>query len=74
MQQREECIPDADLAAVVAAWPTFPDHMHPALRALAGPVIGSSGETDRRTPPGERARGRTELVCDDGEGWPDVRN
>ena len=31
-------IPDADLAALVAPWPTLPDHIRAAIRALVGTV------------------------------------
>jgi hypothetical protein len=31
-----------DLAALVAAWPTLPDHIRAAIRALVGTVTGPS--------------------------------
>lgn len=41
-QQSEGGIPDADLATLVAAWPTLPDPIRAAIRALVGTVVGSS--------------------------------
>ena len=37
-QQSEGGVPDADLAALITAWPTLPDHIRAAIRALVGPV------------------------------------
>jgi len=31
-------IPDADLAALVAAWPTLPEHVRATIRTLIGTV------------------------------------
>jgi len=36
---------DPDLAALVAAWPTLPDHIRAAVRALLGTVTVSAGTT-----------------------------
>ncbi|MCE9566704.1 MAG: hypothetical protein K8U57_32265 [Planctomycetes bacterium] len=33
-------IPDADLARLVVAWPTLPEHIRAAIRALVGTVAG----------------------------------
>ncbi|HVK16119.1 MAG TPA: hypothetical protein VM533_04165 [Fimbriiglobus sp.] len=41
-QQGEGGIPDADLAALVATWPTLPNHIRAAIRALVGTVAGPS--------------------------------
>ena len=41
-QQSEGGIPDAELAALVAAWPTLPDHIRAAIRALVGITAGPS--------------------------------
>jgi len=41
-RQGEGGILDADLAALVAAWPTLPDHIRAAIRALVGTVAGPS--------------------------------
>ena len=44
-QRSEGGIPDADLAALVAAWPTLPDPIKAAIRALVGtvaPLMGPS--------------------------------
>ena len=41
-QQNEGGILDADLAALVAAWPTLPDHIRAAIRALVGITAGPS--------------------------------
>ena len=41
-QTGEGGIPDADLAALVAAWPTMPDHIRAAVRALVGTVTDPS--------------------------------
>ncbi len=40
--QSEGGMLDADLAALVAAWPTLPDHIRAAIRALVGTVVGPS--------------------------------
>src|SRR5262249_25945651 len=37
-QQGEEDAPDAELAALMAAWPTLPEHIRAAIRALVGTV------------------------------------
>ena len=37
-QQSEGGVPDADLAALITAWPTLPDHIRAAIRALVGTV------------------------------------
>jgi hypothetical protein len=37
-RESEGGIPDADLAALVAAWPALPDHIRAAIRALVGTV------------------------------------
>ncbi len=37
-EQTEGGIPDADLAALVAAWPTLPEPIKAAIRALVGAV------------------------------------
>lgn len=41
-QQGEGGIADAELAALVASWPTLPDHIRAAIRALVGTVAGPS--------------------------------
>ena len=44
-QRSEGDIPDADLAALVAAWPTLPDPIKAAIRTLVGtvaPLMGPS--------------------------------
>ncbi len=41
-QQGEGGIPDAELAALVAAWPTLPEPIKAAIRALLGTVTGPS--------------------------------
>jgi len=33
-------IPDAELTAIVAAWPTLPEHIRAAIRALIGTIAG----------------------------------
>jgi hypothetical protein len=38
----EESIADGDLAALVAAWPTLPEPIKAAIRALLGTVAGPS--------------------------------
>jgi hypothetical protein len=40
-QRSEGDIPDADLAALVAAWPTLPDPIKAAIRALVGTATGT---------------------------------
>ena len=40
-QQDEGGIPDAELAALVSAWPTLPAPIKAAIRALVGTVFGS---------------------------------
>lgn len=37
-ERDEGGIPDAELAALVAAWPALPDHIRAAIRALVGTV------------------------------------
>ena len=37
-EQSEGGIPDAELAALVAAWPTLPEPIKAAIRALLGSV------------------------------------
>ena len=41
-QQSVGRIPDADLDTLVAEWPTLPDPIRAAIRALVGTVAGSS--------------------------------
>lgn len=41
-QQDTGCRADPALAALVAAWPTLPDHIRAAIRALVGTVVGAS--------------------------------
>jgi hypothetical protein len=34
--------PDADLTVLMAAWPTLPEHIRAAIRALVGTIAGGS--------------------------------
>jgi hypothetical protein len=49
-QRSEGGIPDADLAALVAAWPTLPDPIKAAIRALVGTVAPTPTPPSRVLP------------------------
>jgi hypothetical protein len=42
-EESDGSIPDADLARLIAAWPTLPEPIKAAIRALLGTIIPRTG-------------------------------